>query len=417
MILFHGDTSKLKETRWHLCELTSERAIEPTLRRIGKALCGIFRNEPVEIFCPIRRHWGVCELGTVNIIFARSTSFKSLLKLKSVTGCVSLVTSGASGEYGRSCDAISVEDSYVQTLIAASEEEHKKRSAGIRVTSFVRVLDGPNRDFSGVVQSIEGGRAVVVIELKTKKVFLETPIGNLQDLSHVPPARRVFYYGPTIDELVADDLKLIAEDLQCQTEVQPEEPPVDPECPWAGRVKSAGWLRKNTCTRFVKGLVDGGMRAPLEIAKLAVEALKKKEIKAPKNFFILHCIIRDQLYIIYRKKYGPRLRDWRDVKRDFPECRFTPGQVASIDPSLGLPLYTAEPCHDGRSREMRHLRRKHVKKTPKRKAKRSRDRCGEPDCRHRRDAHRFTESYRWARCKHVLCRCSRFKERLTSSPC
>src|SRR5271157_2370894 len=115
MIITHGDVSRLKGLSWFLIELRSEKTIEPTMRRIGNALPGIFRDEPVEIFIPIfRRDLDVFEMKTQCYIFARSTSFAALLRLKSVTGVVCLVTEG---ESNRPSQAIVVEDSYVQGII------------------------------------------------------------------------------------------------------------------------------------------------------------------------------------------------------------------------------------------------------------------------------------------------------------
>src|SRR5271168_709498 len=115
MVLEYGDISKLKNKQWFLCELRSEKTIESTMKRVGKALHGIFRHDPVEIFIPvIKRDLDVFELSTGPYIFVRSTSFPALLRLKQITGVVSLVTEG---ESNRPSKAIAVEDDYVQTLI------------------------------------------------------------------------------------------------------------------------------------------------------------------------------------------------------------------------------------------------------------------------------------------------------------
>ena len=68
MILHYHDVSPLAGTPWYLLELRSEKTIESTLKRIGKALHSIFRNDPVEIFIPvINRDLDVFELSTVTI--------------------------------------------------------------------------------------------------------------------------------------------------------------------------------------------------------------------------------------------------------------------------------------------------------------------------------------------------------------
>ena len=49
--------------------------------------------------------------------------------------------------------------------------------------------------------------------------------------------------------------------------------------------------RQRTVTALVKKLVlIEGQHSPMEIAKIVISALKKKEIKAPKNLFIIYCL-------------------------------------------------------------------------------------------------------------------------------
>src|ERR1700757_947492 len=108
MILEYGDTTKLKNEPWYIVELRSEKTIESTMRRVGKAIPNIFRNDPVELFIPVfHRDLDVFEMKTGCYVFARSTSFQSLLRLKTITGVVSLVTEGDSN---RPSKAIKVED-------------------------------------------------------------------------------------------------------------------------------------------------------------------------------------------------------------------------------------------------------------------------------------------------------------------
>jgi len=95
MILTYKEVSILQGRPWHIVELRNPRMIEPTLRRLGKALPSIFRDDPVEIFVPVvKRDLDVFELSTEVYAFARSTSFSALFRLKSVTGVAGLVTAG-----------------------------------------------------------------------------------------------------------------------------------------------------------------------------------------------------------------------------------------------------------------------------------------------------------------------------------
>jgi ribosomal protein L32 len=433
MILLYGDTAKVKNLTWYMLELRSEKTIESTMKRVGKALHGIFRNEPVEIFIPVvERDLDVFSLSTGPYIFVRSTSFSCLLRLKQITGCVSLVTEG---ESNRPSKAIPVEDSYVQTLIKQAEEEHRKRAIGIEVGSFVRILNGETRDFCGHVEIIGDGKAVVRVTLKTKSILLETPVRNLLNISHVPPCMRVFYFGPIVEQLFkdADEAKaLIEEDLHMDESAQPVE--AIEEQP-AGEPKRHS--RQRTVTALVKKLVlIEGQHNPMEITKIVVAALKRKEIKAPKNLFILYCIVKDRLMKDYFKKIDPGIKNYRDAIKKFGrEYKFSASQIAKLDPELGIPVLTQEVCKDGRSREARQKSKKSVvevrkisQKPQKRESAKKRklptDKCG--DCFHERRAHRLSPRGTWARCQDVSnhaihpwvkekgsapCFCKRFAER------
>src|ERR1700676_1340076 len=228
MILEYGDVSRLRGTNWFMMELRSEKTIESTMRRVGKQLSGIFRHDPIEIFIPvIKRDLAVFHLSTGPYVFVRSTSFPALLRLKSVTGVVSLVTEG---DTNRPNKAISVEDDYVQSLIKQAEEEHRKRAIGIEVGSFVRILNGETRDFCGEVEIIGDGKAVIRVTLRTKSILLETPVRNLLNLSHVPKEQRVYYYSPLVEELFKHNpeaTSMVEEDLHLDEAVpMPEQ--VDP---------------------------------------------------------------------------------------------------------------------------------------------------------------------------------------------
>jgi transcription antitermination factor NusG len=437
MVLEYGDVSKVQNQPWFLCELRSEKTIESTMRRVGKALDGIFRGDPIEIFIPVtKRDLDVFEMSTGPYVFVRSTSFAALLRLKSVTGVVSLVTEG---DTNRPSKAISVPDDYVQGLIKAAEEEHRKRAIGIEVGSFVRILNGETRDFCGTVEIVGDGKAVVRIMLRTKFILLETPIRNLLNLSHVPKERRVYYYSPQIDELFKDcpekAAAMVDEDMHLDESVpvpeQPAEPPVE---------EPKKHSRQRTVTALVKKLIlIEGLHNPLRIAEEVVKALRGNEIKPPKNLFIVYCIIKDRLRQDYFLKIDPEIKDHRDIIKKYGhEYKFTAAQIAKIDPELGIPVQTAEVCKDGRSREARQKSKAkchpaaEVKKiaakekpVPKKRKKLPTDRCGE--CLHERRVHKLSPKGAWMRCSDVSnhaihhwvekgsgskpCWCRRFKEK------
>ena len=184
MLLTYLDCSKLKGKNWCLLEVRSEKTIEPTLRRIGKAVPSIFRENPMEIFIPVgRRDLDTFSLEASTYLFVRSDYDPGLLRLKTITGVVSLVTEG---DCNRPSKVIKVLDSDVQRIMKIAEAQFWAHSKGIEVGSFVRVLSGETRDFCGTVTAIGDAQAVVEIAMKTKSIILETPLANLLNLSHVP---------------------------------------------------------------------------------------------------------------------------------------------------------------------------------------------------------------------------------------
>ena len=335
MILEYGAIEKLKNEPWYLVELRSEKTIESTMRRVGNAIPNIFRNDSIEIFIPVfKRDLDVFEMKTGCYVFARSTSFQSLLRLKTITGVVSLVTEGDSN---RPSKAIKVEDSYVQSIIAEAEEEFLNRGTGIEVDSFVRVLNGETRDYCGVVEAIGDGKAVVRINLKTKSILLETPLRNLLNMSDVPVNERVYYFCPLVRELVrehgSEGLKLIEEDLSLG-DVTP--PPSQEEA----TPESKRHSRQKTVTALVKRLIMiDNQHDPMTICKEVVESLKAGDIRAPKNCFIVYCIVKDHLMRYYFRKIDPTIPNYRAVINKYGKTyKFSAQQIAEIAPSLKIPV-------------------------------------------------------------------------------
>jgi hypothetical protein len=358
MILQYGTIAKLKGKNWHYIELRSDKTVENTLRRVGKAIPGIFRSEAVELFIPVnRRDLDVFDLETSVYVFVRSTAFSCLLRLKSVTGVVSLVTEG---ETSRPSRAIAVPDDYVQTLIKKVEHQFYERPAGIKQGSFVRILDGETRDYCGHVLLVADGKACIKVDLKTKSLMVETPVRNLLNLSHVPENQRVFYYSPLVVNLVADNpcaASLIAEDLKFTEntflgKTLPEIQMTESNAP-------KKFSRQRTVTALVKRLVSAGIIDPMRVAKEVVQAIRKKDIKPPKNLLIVYCIVKDTLMKAHFLKLNPQLENYRDVIHQYGEMyKFSPTDIAAIDTGIGIPVTTLDPAKDGRSREAREQKRR-----------------------------------------------------------
>lgn len=438
MILEYGDTSKLRGKSWYLCELRSDKTVEPTTKRLGREVPGIFRDNPLEVFIPVQtRDLDVFELGTVQYVFVRSSSFPALLRLKQITGIVGLVTEG---DCNRPSKAIPVEDAYVQSLIAQAEEEHRKRALGIEVGSFVRILSGECRDFCGFVEVIGDGSAMVRVTLRTKYILDETPIRNLLNISHVPENRRVYYYGPMVDKLFEElgeeaASKLIGQDLHLDETM----PTVEVLEEQAKADEPKRHSRQRTVTALVKKLVlIEGMHNPMDIARVVIQNLKTKEIKATRNLFIVYSIIKDRLMKDYFKKQDPSLKTYRDVIHKYgKEYKFSANQIAKIDLEVRIPVLTQEACKDGRSKEarkgkgdLREIAASEVRvaekkvRGPKKRKKLAADKCN--TCYHTREEHKVTSKGSWGRCNGIsdhrihswvaknysgLCTCTRFKER------
>lgn len=194
MILTYGDNTKLKGNKWYILEVRSERTVENVIRRIGKTIPTIFKDGGTcEVFVPIdQRDLNLFSLKTGSYVFLRSDKKKELQKFKGVTGVVGVL---CEGEQQRIDKAIMVEDDYVQNLISESNLEHRDAPKDIRVGSFVRVLDGLDKGFCGEVSSIDRDYALIRVELKTRQMFIDTPLHNLKNLDYVPEHSRVFYYS------------------------------------------------------------------------------------------------------------------------------------------------------------------------------------------------------------------------------
>lgn len=342
-----------------MCEVRSEKTVESTMRRVGNALPSIFRDEPVEVYIPVvRRDPDVFELSTQVYCFVRSTSFPALLRLKSVTGIVGLVTEG---DTNRPSNALSWPDEDVQKLIIAADEEHRKRAIGIEAGSFVRIVNGQMRDLCGIVEIVGDGKAVVRITLRTKSILLETPIGNLLNLDHVPKDQRVYYYCPVVDQLMKDNpeegRRLIKEDLHLDEPTPPSEV-LDEPLPEQEPKKHS---RQRTVTALVKRLVMlENEHKPMEIAKVIVAALQNGEIKAPKNLSMVYCIIKATLMREHFRKTDPSIKNYREVIQKYGTgYKFSAQQIAQLDPDLKIPVRTPErnikgPGRDHRLAAFRH---------------------------------------------------------------
>jgi hypothetical protein len=337
MLITFGNTKPLRGKPWFLVDLGNGETIEETLHRLCGFIPKMYRDMPIEVFVPIQHHGlGKLELSTATYIFARTVLPRHIFLLKRVIGIQDVIMDEIKHR------PLTVEDKDIQPLINQNREARDAVAKGIGMGDFVRITDGHMKDLCGHVYALKGSETVVRVELRTKVVFVETSTYNLTPLD-VPSKDQVWYYN---DELIAG----VASSLL----IRPEDPDSEPELVELlsefSYVRGRPYTRRQTLTYMVDKLVSGGLEDPTAIARLIVEAIARKEVKPPKNWFILYCLIKKRLTKHFK------CFDWRDVVRKKGWTRatkFTTEKLSQIDPSLNIPQHTLEPAKDGRSREAR----------------------------------------------------------------
>lgn len=336
MILTHGDVSKLKGMSWYVVELSSEKTSENTLRRLGRALSGIFKSGICEVFIPLEdRDIDLFALHTSSYIFIRTDNKKELSSLKTVTGVIGIL---CEGDQQRIDKAIQVTDEYVQGLITTCREAFHNQTLKVSSGSFVRILDGVDKGFCGTVISIDRDFALVQVELKTRQMLIETPVSNLRSMDEeVPEEQRVFYYTSLVSEFVKEygepaQLALMP-DLKFQPEPIPETPQEEDTDEY--KVK---YGRQRTITALTKNLLYTGVKDPHEIIRRLLEEIKAGNIKKPKNVFILYSVLK-QIIMDTLYKNTPEIESYKDVIRIHGEVwRFSPSSIKELDTENLLPL-------------------------------------------------------------------------------
>lgn len=339
MILTYGKPAQLMELQkqqWYMVELRSEKTVESTLKRLGMQLPAIFLDTAVEIFIPIeKRDINLFELQTGTYLFARSKNFHGLLRLRTITGVVGLVTLG---DVNHPSKAIPVDPPYVAALIAATERGYHERTRTITLGSFVRILDGDERNFCGHVVDINPQDACVEVQIKTKILIVETPVQNLLDLSHVPAALQVFYFSPPVDALRRTEQEgLVAQDLHFEEDLGYVDDGFDVE-------QSAKRGRQQTVTALVKRLILTGTLSPDKIAVQVIAALKDGRLKSPKNLSIVHGIIKHRLIVDHFQQRDSGIVNYREVIARFGDAwRFPLHDFVAMGEGLSLPVSAPEP--------------------------------------------------------------------------
>lgn len=341
MILTYGDVSRLQSRHWNVIELRSEKTSEETIKRIGKALKNIFKDDPAEIFVPIaNRSLENLELMTDCYIFVRSLDPKKIVKIKGVTGVVWIVCHGEGTHPSR---LINIDNEYIDNLIEQCQKSHSSRSLGIVPGSFVRILDGHIRDYCGIVKNINESRAVIQIDLKTTSMLLETPIKNLLNMNHVPEELRVFYYSELLDLNDQELKELLAEDLvgdrMIDIKIRTVEDSFQEAVKELETFNNKPKTKRNNqqmITAFVKNLIFDGEKDLRTIATKLFAAIKEDKIKRPKNLIIAWCVLK---YHITNTMYGqdPDIKVYKDVIDKYGDSyKITIKELASMAPWLPI---------------------------------------------------------------------------------
>lgn len=334
MILSYGDTSLLGNEKWYLMEIRSEKTAENTLRRIGHAMPIILGKDGIgEIFVPLEtRDLNVYSLKTSSYIFIRANKKRELLKFRTITGVMGLL---CEGEQQRLDKAIQVDNDYVQGIIAECEQKFLSNPLAIHNGSFVRILDGLDRGFCGVVRDINQGYALVIVELKTRRLLIETPLHNLKDLGQIPLEQQVFYYCDTVrdyvEEYTEEALVNLEKDLHYKIEIPEEVEEIVEE-------KRVKFGRQKTLTAVAKRLLLQGERDPKVIICSILDEVGSKNIKRPKSIFILYFVLKQVIKSVLFSD-DSTIKSYRDIiAKHGEQWRISPKTIKELDVDSLIPL-------------------------------------------------------------------------------
>jgi transcription antitermination factor NusG len=356
MILKYGDISRLEGLQWNVLELRSEKTSEETIKRIGKSLKLIFKDDPVELFVPIAdRNLDNFKLMTDCYVFVRSLDPKKIVRLRTVTGVVWLVCHGEGTHPSR---LMKIDDDYIQNLIKDCKQAYAERHHGIVPGSFVRIIDGHARDFCGIVKNMDNqGSTIVQVDLKTTSMMVQTPLYNLLNMNSIPKNLRVFYYS-SILELDSELIEMLEEDLVGDRMINIRVKTVDDK-EFQEAIKPLEHIDKKNkpkvkrtnqqmITAFVKNLIYTGDTDIRVIATKLFAAIKEDRIRRPKNLVIAWCVLK---YHVTKTMYGndPDIKSYKDVITKYGNSyKISIKELAKMAPWLSMT--SEEVCTDRRSK-------------------------------------------------------------------
>jgi hypothetical protein len=328
MVLTYRDVSSLHGKYWLCIELYSAKSAEATVRRLGQMIPPMFREQPVEVFIPVvKRDIGSWELAHNNLIFARTQDDAMVFRLRKECTGLAMIMCSSEGE--RVTRAIKMPDADMQTLIAHCEVMRAKESEGIVVGSFVRIQDGGSKHLCGCVDGIANGMADVRVNYLSKFIYVTTPVRNLLNLDHVEPGKRVYYYGPLVEEV--DDVSLLAEDLVMDEEVQPpgSMAPIYP--------RGSRGIRERTTMASLRAIVEAGERDPRTLATKVLQRMKDGDTETIGTLFMLHVFVKQLLAPHYAE-----CKNWREAQRKIG-YHFGVPELKAISDRMGLNIEEKTP--------------------------------------------------------------------------
>jgi transcription antitermination factor NusG len=308
MILQNGNVAELVGVPWLCLEIFSTNATERTIHRLGKKIPGIMGAEAIEVFVPIVKRGETVELAHSDLIYARAKNRRTIFRLrKEVTGLAGVLCRTENQAVN---GAIEIPDADIQKLIAHCEAQRAKESEGIAPGSFVRVLDGTLKMFCGFVESIapEGTgaqiMAVVRINYISKFIYVTTPVRNLENLDHVKPSRRVYFFSDLVEKM--EDDSLIAEYLEVEEEKEPVE---DLSLPALPRTEPRLIKHRGSLVGLIRDLIAAGELDPRTIAKAIISGMLDGTVDKTKNTYQIFCAVKIKVIP------AMGVKNWRAVEK------------------------------------------------------------------------------------------------------
>ena len=336
MMFCCGDTTQITTDQWRMIELRSEQTAEEILKRLLGGMENAFKPDPAEIFIPEQRSRECSfSLMTGNYVFVRADDPAKIAKLRRITGVQGIVTKDDSTRIN---SFISVDNDYVQSLQNQVMDAYYKRGAAIKVDGWVKILDGHDRDLYGHVESVGNGRACVRVELKTKLWFVDTSVFNLLDCSDIDPCYRVYYYSPTVEQMIQEDpllaAKLLKPDLFYDEAANRKWLYGEDDPGILSTEPSIRTSRERTPTRFVRSLVQTGERNVRKLLVAVVEAIRRGQLRRPRTTTVIWHIIRAEM-LMNAFPADPKLTTYTDfIKRYGEAYNLTPNDVDLAFPEL-----------------------------------------------------------------------------------